>query len=262
MFHQMPGSISRAVCLLFTLPLLLGCAAGSNKSEGNTQKEQKQLQAQLNLGERYLLQGKNRQAIKQFLSVKKSSPNIPRLNFDLGLAYTALNDPDKAISAYRRALEEKPEYGEAWNNLGQVYLSQGKMDKAQKAFEHALDIVTYMTPEKAAYNLARLWRQKGNTKKALRFARSSVDENWRFAPGYILAAELMRKRGNPEEALGLLRQGAEAVPENLELTLDLAESLVRAGNEQEAKKWFKRIAQNNPESQQAEVAQDYLEFLE
>jgi len=252
----------RGIPLLFLISVLTLAAGCAGKGSPDSIMEDKQIQARLDLAERHLIQGENRQAMQQLMRVQGQDPDIPRLNFDLGLAYTALGDMPKATAAYKRAVKVRPDYAEAWNNLGQIYLSQGNLKQAEKALHKALDVVTYMTPEKAAYNLARLWRKRNNPDKALEFARKSIQENWRFSPGYILAADLLQNRGKDKEALSLLRQGAEADPNNMELLLKLAENLVRSGKDQKAKKWFRRIDQERPKSPQAEVARDYLEFLQ
>jgi Tfp pilus assembly protein PilF len=255
------GSL-RSIPLLFLIVLLFLVAGCAGKKNADSSMENKQVQARLDLAERHLIQGENRQAMQQLMQVQNQDPDIPRLNFDLGLAYTALEDIPEAVAAYKRAVKVRPGYAEAWNNLGQIYLSQGKLDLAEKALHKALDVVTYMTPEKSAYNLAQLWMERGNRDKALNFARKSIKENWRFSPGYVLAADLLQERGKDKEALSLLGQGAEADPNNMELLLKLAETLVRSGEDQKAKKWFRRIDQERPKSPQAEVARDYLEFLQ
>ncbi|MFO7816809.1 MAG: tetratricopeptide repeat protein [Thermodesulfobacteriota bacterium] len=242
--------------------LSFACAGKGPRGEEETHMGEKQIEARLDLAERYFVQGKTRQAIQQLLKVQNQNPNIPRLNFDLGLAYSALNDPDKAIDSYKKAVQTAPDYGEAWNNLGLIYMSEGDLDNAEQSFKKALKIVTYISPEKPAYNLAQLFDQKNDLQQALKYARLSVQENWRFIAGYIYSADLLQRLGRDKQAREMLHQGTEAVPDNLEITLKLAESLVRSGKNQKAKQWFEQIVRENPESNQAKVARDYLEFLE
>jgi tetratricopeptide (TPR) repeat protein len=57
--------------------------------------------------------------------------------FDLGLVRQDLRDYDKAASAYRKALEKKPDYAEAALNLGIVLQEAGDLDSAMRAYAQA-----------------------------------------------------------------------------------------------------------------------------
>jgi tetratricopeptide (TPR) repeat protein len=57
--------------------------------------------------------------------------------FDLGLARQDVRDYDKAASAYRRALELKPDYAEAALNLGTVLQEAGDLESAMHAYREA-----------------------------------------------------------------------------------------------------------------------------
>jgi tetratricopeptide (TPR) repeat protein len=57
--------------------------------------------------------------------------------FDLGLVRQDLRDYDKAASAYRAALEKKPDHAEAALNLGTVLQEYGDLDGAMRAYAAA-----------------------------------------------------------------------------------------------------------------------------
>ena len=59
---------------------------------------------------------------------------------------------EKAISAYKKALEINPAYYQAWNNLGIVYANFRNYEKAIDAYDKALDIKTNSHPHKVWYN--------------------------------------------------------------------------------------------------------------
>ena len=57
--------------------------------------------------------------------------------FDLGLVRQDLCDYDKAVAAYRTALEKKPDHAEAALNLGTVLQEKGDLDGAMAAYAAA-----------------------------------------------------------------------------------------------------------------------------
>ncbi|WP_457572369.1 tetratricopeptide repeat protein [Desulfovulcanus sp.] len=252
------NSISRFSLILLWV-FFLACAPRAGLKEIVTPE---QIQARLELAERYLVEGKARLALQQLLLIKPESKDNPRLYFDLGLTYMALGEEQKAEQAYLKTIQLDQNYAEAWNNLGQVYMVRGDYGQAEQAFKKALSTLTYLTPEFAAYNLAQLYLKQQQVDLAHKYAKLSIEKNWRYIPGYILAAKLYLQKGQLIEAVNLLKQGVEANPVNTQIILNLAEYLVRTGENEQAKKYFKQILELDPSCKEAQVARDYLDFIQ
>ena len=58
----------------------------------------------------------------------------------MGNALQANGDLDAALGSYKRALELKPDYAEAHNNMGNVFTKMGEADAAIKSYERAIEI--------------------------------------------------------------------------------------------------------------------------
>jgi tetratricopeptide (TPR) repeat protein len=92
--------------------------------------------------------------------------------FDLGLARQDLREYDKAASAYRKALELKPDYAEAALNLGVVLQETGELEKAMRAYADAYRLRPQMFGTIAmaltSASHGRLWLDEAALRRSLR----------------------------------------------------------------------------------------------
>ncbi|MEE2614620.1 MAG: tetratricopeptide repeat protein [Verrucomicrobiota bacterium] len=95
----------------------------------------------------------------------------PDVRFNMGIAYKAKGEAEKAIAEYRKALELAPEYSEAHNNLGNLLKDQKNFDEAIYHFEASIKIF----PENPSThnNLGTVHAMKGEVSKAaIHFAKA------------------------------------------------------------------------------------------
>jgi Tfp pilus assembly protein PilF len=216
----------------------------------------------MDLATSYLTNDYPRLALRQLEAVQDQSDKNPDYHFLYGMIAARLDCRQDACAHLQKAVDLRPDFGQAWNNLGKVYASMGRNEKARAAFAQALKIPTYLTPEYPAYNLARLYAQQEERKMALEMARQSIQHNPGFIPAVFLLNKLLTEENQLHEAGDVLKQGLQASPGNIRLMQDLAENLLRLGKQAQARQWFERIAHTaDPKSESAQVAEDYLELL-
>ena len=92
-------------------------------------------------------------------------PEDPWELFDRALALQNSGDLDGAIEHYARALKIKPDFHEAWNNMGNAYAHKGEYDRAIESYQKAVAI----KPDKheAWFNLGCACSMKGEPLLAL-----------------------------------------------------------------------------------------------
>jgi tetratricopeptide (TPR) repeat protein len=95
----------------------------------------------------------------------------PSLWFDLGLVRQDLRDHMGAASAYRKAIEIKPDYAEAALNLGVVLQESGDLDSAMHAYAKAYRLrpQTFGTIAMALTSAphGRLWLDEASLRRSL-----------------------------------------------------------------------------------------------
>src|SRR5262249_29456500 len=67
-------------------------------------------------------------------------PESPRLRFQLGRAYSAKGDRDRAIADYSKTIELRPTHALAYTNRGAAYEAMGNHDRAIADYSKAIDI--------------------------------------------------------------------------------------------------------------------------
>lgn len=217
----------------------------------------------MDLASAYFSKGQPRLALVELDKIKEQARDIPYYYFLKGLVYLQLKDIDKGIMSFKTAIELDPNYGDAWNNLGLAYLAAKNEEKAIECFEKALAIESYPTPEFAAHNLALVYFQKKDIDKAIAYDEKAITQNWRFLPSYLTLIKLFIQKNDIDSAIFWARKGIEAFPDNVELYYMLGENYLRLGKKEEAKKAFLEVLALDKEfkTKFAKLARDYLDIL-
>lgn len=84
------------------------------------------------LGNSYLAQGLVGQAHTQFEIVRRETPTEPYGNFGLGLAYAKEGRFDAAIQKFQDAIGQRPDYWQAYAEMGYAYVDSGDTESAQE----------------------------------------------------------------------------------------------------------------------------------
>jgi Tfp pilus assembly protein PilF len=100
------------------------------------------------------------------------------------------HDPDRAVVKLKDALVMDPEYGEAHNALGTIYMQQKKYNLAETEFLKAGDNPLYQTPEKAYHNLGNLYRLQNKNLQAQGCYNRAISINKDYFPSHYELSRL------------------------------------------------------------------------
>ncbi|MDQ2076648.1 tetratricopeptide repeat protein [Marinimicrobium sp. ABcell2] len=81
-----------------------------------------------------------RQAEQLLLEMTEAFPQLSGAQVNLGLVYLALNEPQRAEQALRRALDINPQNLDAYNQLALLKRQQGDFDSAEHLYQQALAV--------------------------------------------------------------------------------------------------------------------------
>ena len=92
-----------------------------------------QVSAAIALGDIYTSTGRTEKALELYDDLLERVGEIGEVHLVVGRAYAAQQQTDRAIAAYKKALEISPTYIFLWVELGQLYGQQGDQEKSTQA---------------------------------------------------------------------------------------------------------------------------------
>lgn len=213
------------------------------------------------LGYQSLQQGDATTALKEFLEAEKLNPKDSSIQFALGTAYNAKGHFHEGLNHYRKALEIDPKFTEAHNALGATYLELGQWDDAIREFDLVLKDYLYLTPFYPLNNLGRAYYKKGDRPKAIEYYKKALAMKPDFGLAYYNLGLVYKDNKQMEEAIAAMRSAVTYAPTFLDAHFQLGVLSFEAGKRDQARKAFEEVVRIAPQSEIAQLAQQYLDLL-
>jgi tetratricopeptide (TPR) repeat protein len=247
-------SVVVLISSLVLMPLLMAC--GANKYE--LQRREKALR---DLGVEYLRNGDTTKALQTLLEAEEIYPEDHILQWYLGKAYFSKGENKLAVKHLNNAVDLKPDFGPAINDLGVVYLSMNNYDAAIAEFQKVIGAVLYATPHYPLSNLGYAYYLKKQYEMSASFYLRALE----FEPNYPVALRGLGRTyvemGKGAEAVAALTAAVEIRPDFSEAHYDLGRAYLLLGNYKKAKAAFEKVVVLSPESSFAREARKVLNQL-
>ena len=163
-----------------------------------------------NLGGYHMESGDFAAAVAAYETALKLEPRMVGVMVSISMAYSNLNQNEKAEAWLRRALKAEPDNAAANFNLGLLLAEAERFDEAENALRAALKSDPQLAP--AAYNLAVIRGSKKDWAEAVQWSRKAHDlqpEELKYT--HTLAFYLTAK-GEFEAATALLQKAIKENP--------------------------------------------------
>ena len=194
-------------------------------------------------------QGQFLQALDQIaLLLQKFSHSVILYSIQ-GAANAGLGQLDATIESYNKALDIKPDYAEAYNNIGAALKDQGKWEKAIEAYEKAIGIKpNYADPY---YNIGVALNSQGKLEKAIEAYNRALALKPDYAEAYTNMGNAHREQGKLEEAIEAYGNALRIKPDYAHAQNNMGVTLHEQGKLKEAIKAYNKALVIKPDYAEA-----------
>ena len=238
------------------LALLAGCAHGPSA------KAQKTAEIHHDLAVEALRAGRSQEALKEYDIALAADPDMPEALLGRGLVMEyGFGKPAEAEADYRHALEIRPSYPEAHNNLGQLLAKSGRSSEAIAEFDKALDINVYMEPWVARCNKGQTLYQMGRRADGLGELRTCLRIAPKYCQGRRELGRILLEEGKTQEAIGEFEAYARSCPRTADAHLRLGLARLKAGDASGAQTSLEQCQALAGETPEGEECRKALQLL-
>ncbi len=246
-----------AFILFFAAVLLLLCGCGADRAA-----QKKKAATLADMGNAMAAEGNTRGGLQKLLQAAKLDPDNADIYQQIALVFRSLGDYQLSLIYFRKALELRPQFPEAVNNMGTVYLLMGDWNKAINCFKEAAADIKYETPQYAYNNMGLAYFKMGDTQKAIANYETALRLSRSYAAVYLNLARLYEKKGDLIEAEANYREAILYRPKDPLGHMGLAKLLMKQGKTEDAKKSLITIIKEDPRGLEGREARKLLAELQ
>jgi tetratricopeptide (TPR) repeat protein len=169
--------------------------------------------------------------------------------FRLGYLRLQKGDLQDSVQAFNECVRERPDWPEAYLNLGIAHWRLGAREAAAKAFEQALQLDT--TFLEALRGLAALAIEREDFEGALDLQARLIQQGEKTPEVFYNTGLLLQKTGQIDDAIRLYREAVTQREGFAEALLNLGHALQAKGNQDEARACWKQALDAKPELAQS-----------
>ena len=136
-----------------------------------------------------------------------------------GASNTGLMQFDDAIDNYKKALKIKPDYAEAYYNMGIALKKKGDLEGAIVSYKHALEIKPDYA--EAYYNMGNALKDKCNFEAAIISYKNALEIKSDFAEAYYNMGIALKKNDDLEAAIDSYKNALKIKPNHAEAYINM-----------------------------------------
>ena len=162
---------------------------------------------------------------KQALKIK---PDYADAYYNMGNVLRNKGDLETAIDSYQQAVKIKPDYADAFNNMGVALNDKGDLLAAIDSYEQAVKIKPDYTD--AFYNMGITLNNKGDLDAAINSYKQAIKIKPNFARAHYTMGNILKDKGDLDAAIVSYQDALKIKPDYAEASYNMGNALKDKGN--------------------------------
>ena len=184
-------------------------------------------------------------AIDSYKKALKIKPDYAEAYYNLGVVLRVKGDLEAAIDSYKQALKIKPDYAVVYNNMGNALKDKGDLETAIDSYKQALKIKPDFA--EAYNNMGIALMDKGDLETAIDSYKQALKINPDYAKAYYNLGDVLGVKGDLEAAIDSYKQALKLKPDYAEAYYNLGDVLKKKGDLEAAIDIYKQALKINPD---------------
>lgn len=197
-----------------------------------------------NLSAMTLADGLTDESLAQAQRALALKPDYREAYVNLGNALSMKGDAAAAIAAYQKALEIEPSFALAWNNFGILLLKEGRVDESVGHFQKALELDPALAV--AHYGLGHALQLKGKRQEAIDHFQQALRIDQDYAVCWASLGAALQQQGQMDEAITQFQKALAIDPTLLQANVGLGELLLDKRRARESIVYFNAVLASQP----------------
>jgi tetratricopeptide (TPR) repeat protein len=195
----------------------------TSKVSANSEPSQEQVQDLINLYN----QGQFEKVLEKAKPLLSLFPKAVTLHNIQGASNTALKRSDAAIDSYKQAIKIKPDYADAYNNMGNALKNKGDLDAAIDSYRQAIKIKPDYAD--AYYNMGNTLKDKNELDAAIDSHKQAIKIKPNHAEAYNNTGLALKDKGELDAAIDSYNQALKINPDYAEAYYNMGNALQDKG---------------------------------
>ena len=200
-------------------------------------------------GDLLLNQGKTSEAIQSYQQAIKQKPDYAEAYNNLGIAFKYQYRLDEAITCYQAALKYRPDYAIACNNMANALRDQGNLAEAERLYLEALKL----KPDFAEVfnNLGNILMERGQLDKAILQLQKALQIKPDYAEAHNNLGNAFQEQKDFTAAIGCYQRAIKLSPQYHKAFNNLGNAYQKQGRLNQAIFCYQKAIELRPDYSEA-----------